>query len=112
MRTSAVLASVSVAASLVHGQVVQWDIAKRKTSIPKLSRRQDGTVTEVIDNDRNKGGYFATCKVGTPGQNLTLQLDTGSSDIWVPSSGSRICSETSQSNGCTLGSCMHTLGIN
>ncbi|KAI1631054.1 aspartic peptidase domain-containing protein [Biscogniauxia mediterranea] len=111
MRSAATIATGSlIAASVASAQVVQWDIAKRTTGVPKLTRRADGTVEEIITNEKNRGGYFASCSVGTPAQNLTLQLDTGSSDIWVPSSSSSVCTSTdsssssSGSQGCTLGS--------
>ncbi|KAI1137368.1 acid protease [Hypoxylon sp. FL0543] len=102
MRTAATLATGALVASVAHAQVVQWDIVRRQTG-PKLTRRAS-TFTEVITNEVLRGGYFATCQVGTPGQNLTLQLDTGSSDIWVPSSDSTVCDQTSENEGCTLGS--------
>ncbi|KAI1372339.1 acid protease [Hypoxylon crocopeplum] len=103
MRSVGTLATGALFASAAQAQVVQWDIAKRHT-LPKFTKRQDGTFTEVITNEKLRGGYFASCQVGTPGQNLTLQLDTGSSDIWVPSSTASVCETSSQNNGCTFGS--------
>ena len=99
------ICSLAVAATVARGQVVQWNIAKRVSDDQTLDRRQARTIQEIINNDRTKGGYFATCKVGTPGQDVTLQLDTGSSDIWVPDSSADICAQGSDSDGCTLGSC-------
>lgn len=94
--------------------VVQWDIRRtpRHEEFQRLNRRlrkRDDTVLEVITNEKLRGGYFATCKVGTPGQDLTLQLDTGSSDIWVPDSGARVCREIGTQEGCALGACMEHL---
>ncbi|KAI1647040.1 acid protease [Daldinia loculata] len=103
MKTIATFAAGALVASVARAQVVQWDIHRRQTGT-RLVRRQDGTVTEVITNEKLRGGYFASCTVGTPPQNLTLQLDTGSSDIWVPSSSSSVCQETTDNQGCTLGS--------
>ncbi|KAI2467587.1 acid protease [Annulohypoxylon bovei var. microspora] len=102
MRTVATLATGALVASVAQAQVVQWDIVKKQTG-PKLTRRA-GTFTEVITNEKLRGGYFASCSVGTPAQNLTLQLDTGSSDIWVPSSSASVCESSSSNGGCTLGS--------
>ncbi|KAL2021649.1 hypothetical protein VTK56DRAFT_7002 [Thermocarpiscus australiensis] len=88
--------------------VVQWDIqkAQRPRELTRLGRRAS-TFTEVITNEQARGGYFATCRLGTPAQNLTLQLDTGSSDIWVPDSSARICKEAGTGTrgrpGCSLG---------
>ncbi|KAI0380348.1 acid protease [Hypomontagnella monticulosa] len=103
MKTVATLATGALVASVAQAQVVQWDIQRRQTG-SRLTRRQDGTFTEVITNEKLRGGYFASCQVGTPGQNLTLQLDTGSSDIWVPSSQASVCETSSRNEGCTFGS--------
>ncbi|KAI0548887.1 aspartic peptidase domain-containing protein [Xylaria curta] len=106
MRNAAQLATSALLASGASAQVVQWDIEKRvDTAAPRLRRRAGATVEEQITNDLMHGGYFASCTVGTPAQKVTLQLDTGSSDIWVPASTSSICQKsTSQGGGCTLGS--------
>lgn len=96
--------SASLLAPTVHATTgfVQWEISKR--SHPKLGlRKRAGTQQEVIDNSQARGGYFATCTLGTPGQHVTLQLDTGSSDIWVPSSSASVCDD----NACELGSCTY-----
>ncbi|RWA11115.1 hypothetical protein EKO27_g3989 [Xylaria grammica] len=102
MRNVARFATSSLLISVASTQVVQWDIQRRGSPVPRLNRRADGSVQEDIINQRMRGGYFASCSVGTPPQNVTLQLDTGSSDIWVPASSSSICEESQ--DGCTLGS--------
>ncbi|KAK8064630.1 hypothetical protein PG994_007268 [Apiospora phragmitis] len=120
MKTVAALATGSLIASIAHAQIVQFDIAKRTTqpNRQRLSKRDATTYEETITNEKQRGGYFATVSVGTPPQKLTLQLDTGSSDIWVPSSTSSVCTnpstsggsrggdgeESGQDEGCTLGS--------
>jgi len=96
----------AVQASAGNG-VVQWDIQRtqRQEEFKRLSKRlskRADTVQEIITNEQARGGYFATCKLGTPAQDLTLQLDTGSSDIWVPDSGAQVCREAG-SEGCALG---------
>ena len=98
-------ASSSHAAHSGNG-VVQWDIRKDRQpqDFTKLRRRAD-TYEEIVTNEQARGGYFATCKLGTPGQDLTLQLDTGSSDIWVPDSSAQVCRKAN-SGGCTFGTCM------
>ncbi|KAK4152531.1 mitochondrial elongation factor g 1-like protein [Chaetomidium leptoderma] len=93
----------AVHASFSSNGVVQWDIQRtqRSDEFKKLKKRAS-TFEEVVTNERARGGYFATCRLGTPGQNMTLQLDTGSSDIWVPDSGAQVCRETG-TEGCALG---------
>ncbi|KAK9359782.1 aspartic peptidase domain-containing protein [Lipomyces starkeyi] len=62
----------------------------------RLAKRATGvsnTVQEILDNYDYL--YYANVSVGTPGQNLRLQIDTGSSDIWVQSGENRFCQESS-----------------
>ena len=68
-----------------------------------LSRRED-SVLVGLTNDEVEGLYFANITVGTPGQTLGVQIDTGSSDVWVPSSTASICQDVRE-GGCLLGSC-------
>jgi hypothetical protein len=91
---------------LAEAQVVQWDIQRRHVDIP-LQRRVERTYEETIANEKGRGGYFANARIGSPGQNVTLQLDTASSDIWVPYSHAGICRTKSLSgeSGCFMGSC-------
>ncbi|KAF7563248.1 hypothetical protein G7046_g880 [Stylonectria norvegica] len=87
----------------VKSQVVQWDVERRHAT-PGLGRRVLSTFEEVVANSKGSGGYFATVEIGSPGQNLTLQLDTGSSDVWVPWCNATICtSAESSAEGCTFG---------
>ncbi|KAJ6443099.1 elongation factor G [Purpureocillium lavendulum] len=83
-------------------QVVQWDIAKRP-ELFRLRRRDGSSFDSSIKNDVTQGGYFATVKIGSPGQELSLQLDTGSSDVWVPWSDAKICQDQAD-GGCPFGS--------
>jgi elongation factor G len=104
---SALLAQVAHATP--GNGVVQWDIRKEQESqdFRKLHKRAS-TFEEVVTNEAARGGYFATCRLGTPGQNVTLQLDTGSSDIWVPDSQAKVCRKAG-TEGCVLGTCMTIL---
>lgn len=108
MKTTSVAAGAILAsaanAALPEG-VVQFDVGRRSAH-PRLTRRATAnTDSTTIDNNVSEGGYFVTCKIGTPEQTLTLQLDTGSSDIWVPSSSASVCTASRTSDGCNLGSC-------
>lgn len=57
---------------------------------PRLTKR--ATLTESLVNNVTEGGYFASVSVGTPGQDITLILDTGSSDAWVVAADASLCS--------------------
>ncbi|PHH59425.1 hypothetical protein CDD81_3211 [Ophiocordyceps australis] len=94
----------SIISSTVLGQVVLWNISKRYDvgNIRHLVNSGPSFKTD-IKNDLTQGGYFATVNIGTPGQELTLQLDTGSSDVWVPSASASICHDKRE-GGCSLGS--------
>ncbi|KAL4944750.1 hypothetical protein BDV06DRAFT_220040 [Aspergillus oleicola] len=61
-------------------------------------RKRDKTVSQAIDNEETL--YFCNVTVGTPGQNLRLILDTGSSDLWCNAANSTLCS--SSTNSCRL----------
>ncbi|KAH7321411.1 aspartic peptidase domain-containing protein [Stachybotrys elegans] len=85
-------------------QVVQWDI-KHQFSTSGLRRRSDLSFEAVLENRRARGGYYATVEVGNPHQEITLQIDTGSSDTWIPFQDADICTnDSSRSRGCCLGS--------
>lgn len=103
MKASPLAVAGVVLASTAQAQVVQFDIERRHA--PSL-RKRDATIDSTLFNEKVQGGYFINVEVGTPGQNITLQLDTGSSDVWVPASTAPICTQTSDRNpGCTFGSC-------
>ncbi|KAI0126328.1 aspartic peptidase domain-containing protein [Xylariales sp. AK1849] len=111
MRSVATLTTSSLLASVALGQVVSFDIAKRDGEPKNGLRKRASTYTEVITNEEATGGYFASVTIGSDKQKLTLQLDTGSSDIWVPYSGASVCTSSassratsSSSTGCTFGS--------
>lgn len=102
---STLLAATGLALSTgTVAQVVSWDIQKRH-DIPDLRRRSSATASTTIKNEVIDGGYFAEVQIGTPGQTMTLQIDTGSSDLWVVYTGAEVCQQVTQDNpGCTDGS--------
>ncbi|KUI58707.1 putative aspartic-type endopeptidase OPSB [Cytospora mali] len=75
------------------GGTVQWDIQKHHHPIARSGKRDTSTYYGDISNDISSGGYFASCTLGTPRQNMTLLLDTGSSDVWVPGYMANLCEE-------------------
>jgi hypothetical protein len=98
--------------------VVRWDIAKNsEVEAQQIARRSQqirrrglglearaDTVQATLANQVVAGLYAATISVGTPAQTLQVQIDTGSSDVWVPSSAASICSNEKE-GGCPGGSC-------
>lgn len=68
----------------------------RSPTLSVLNERQllaRSSIAEVIDINITSGGYFVKATVGTPGQDVHLLLDTGSSDTWVLDSSADICNK-------------------
>lgn len=97
---------LSFALSVAAAGVLRYDFTKTRINArdlpnlesryPHIARRAN-TVQTDITNELLL--YFINVTVGTPPQPLSLQLDTGSSDIWFPSVQSNICQQA-----CTFGS--------
>ena len=64
-----------------------------------IVKRNHGSAS--LENDYIDGLFWINATVGTPGQLVQLQIDTGSSDIWV--FGARSCIESY--SGCLGGFC-------
>jgi len=110
------LASVLLAASSIlpfvsagtDGTLI-WNIQRNaqvqaaQVQARSLQPRAD-TVTASLGNAVTAGLYYANITVGTPAQPLMVQIDTGSSDVWVPASSASICSNQ-QEGGCPGGTC-------
>ncbi|RKF63317.1 putative aspartic-type endopeptidase opsB [Golovinomyces cichoracearum] len=78
-------------------QVVEFPFEKSRRISGPVSRdrlRRRGEVLAYLDNHDTL--YFFNVTVGTPPQKLRLHLDTGSSDLWVNTPKSRLCSQESR----------------
>lgn len=96
---------LSSATAAVHVPIVK----NRHVEAEQLQRarlRTRATVTESLGNAQYFGLYYANITAGTPAQALSLQIDTGSSDVWLPSSDAQLCNSR---QGCEGGSCKSAL---
>ena len=103
--SAAILAAAALSTTANAVGPLRMDIQKneRVASIQRLGRRAN-TVTASLGNAELEGLYYANVSVGTPAQSLSLQIDTGSSDVWLPSSSASLCEED-KNTGCPGGSC-------
>lgn len=65
-------------------------------SAPRRNARR-AALTYAITGIENAFEYVGIVGIGTPSQNFSLQLDTGSSDLWVNSNSADICQATAAS---------------
>lgn len=96
-------ALVALAAASSDGTFLMPISRNARPAHNPLVRRQ--TVTAQLQNAEQAGLYAVNITVGTPPQDLIVQLDTGSSDLWVPAASASICQDVRESGGCAGGSC-------
>lgn len=101
--TAAALFSLAVAHA--SPKVLALDFKKEIRDIPlnpgRLIRRAK-TLEAGITNEQIL--YLINITIGTPPQDFSLQLDTGSSDLWVPSARADICAQPGpEGPSCSVG---------
>ncbi|KAF4345982.1 aspartyl ase SAP3 precursor [Fusarium beomiforme] len=102
MRTFTLLTSLAVG---VSAGTVSAPIVKQRFHHDSSLDKRD-TLGLAALNNVTGGGYYAEFQIGTPGQNISFQLDTGSSDTWLNSDDTDLCkSKAKQEN---IGPCMTT----
>lgn len=93
--------STTIASTLLSGaaalKVVQFDIQKTPRSELSLAKRDAGTDDAPLYNLFTQSQYNVNLTIGTPPQSFSLQLDTGSSDLWVNTAESALCSGSNSS---------------
>lgn len=96
MKFSGSSAALVAMASTTAAEIFKIPVARNaagsvRRRSPKLTKR--ATLTESLVNNITEGGYYASVSVGTPGQDVTLVLDTGSSDAFVIATDADLCTE-------------------
>ncbi|KAL2158439.1 hypothetical protein VTH06DRAFT_4487 [Thermothelomyces fergusii] len=94
MKPSPAILLLALASGASSRNVVEFSVSRslpgnRTPLSSPLTRRE--TYSETLINSIAGGGYYVQVQVGTPPQNLTMLLDTGSSDAWVLSHKADLC---------------------
>jgi Eukaryotic aspartyl protease len=101
--TSAIL-SVAALSSFSFAAVTIGISKGNAASASKRHLRSRATVLEELGNNFTGQSYMAIVTVGTPPQDISLAVDTGSSDTWVLDVTTDLCTSTAlqavQMSGC------------
>lgn len=97
LAVAAIFTSIAPVTASASPGTVGFTFERRRVNaeeVPHLRKRQSKTVHASLTNEYIL--YFINVTVGTPGQPFSLQLDTGSSDIWFPSVNADVCKQDIQ----------------
>ncbi|MCJ1436293.1 hypothetical protein MMC27_005671 [Xylographa pallens] len=87
------LTSVVFASSASAPKAVAFEFERKRAPPGTLSKRSNVDVTLL--NTQNAFIYVANVSVGSPPQNVSMQIDTGSSDFWINTADSVQCTQRS-----------------
>jgi hypothetical protein len=91
-----VLATTLLSSMVLAAKVVHIEIAKANQNHSSFMKRDQ---TGLLGNQKR---YYSTdILVGSPGQKLSVDIDTGSGDLWIFDVSTPLC----QSGGCFGGTC-------
>jgi hypothetical protein len=99
-----VLLGLAATTALAEPRVLHMPMTRNANHPGPLAKRADSTANTAqvtVVNDVSYGLYYVNATVGTPGQELSLILDTGSSDVWFFGTGA--CATSTQSQGDCFG---------
>lgn len=102
-----VLLGLAATSALAEPRVLHMPMTRNANHPGPLAKRasSSNTAQVTVVNDVSYGLYYVNATIGTPGQELSLVLDTGSSDVWMFGTGA--CATSTQSQGdCFGGECM------
>lgn len=114
--TAAALALVGadvVAAANVVKAGISRSTSFQQTAAQRLKPRAE--VTSTIANNLTAGSYLIDVEIGTPGQPISLVVDTGSSDVFALSTNADLCNslrlQVEYGVDCSGGQCESTLPV-